>query len=347
MKFKLFLLLSTIFLFASCNGQTANRWYNMGQSLKGTPVKELGKNIMVVYQDSKHVYWFGSWETGVYKYDGTELVNYTTIHGLINNRIDEIKEDKLGNIYFSSANASSSISKFDGKFFTTLTAIQSNNWTLDSSDMWFKYSYGNTGKVYRYDGVTLFELKLPSPLHLSNPFDIYSIYKDRKGNIWFGTNPVGVCRYNGKLFEWITEDDVTEFRNEGANGVRSITQDKNGDFWFNTEFRYSVYDSTSLNSNRFYNRYESIGTLDGRHDSNLDEYLSAVRDNNGDLWFVTYRNGVWKYDGTKVAQYQVQVNSKDITLFSIYKDNNGDLWLGTHEHGAWKFNGQKFVKFVR
>ncbi len=43
-----------------------------------------------------------------------------------------------------------------------------------------------------------------------------------KGNIWFGTNPVGVCRYDGKSFEWITEEDVTEFRNEGANGVRSI-----------------------------------------------------------------------------------------------------------------------------
>jgi ligand-binding sensor domain-containing protein len=83
-------------------------------------------------------------------------------------------------------------------------------------------------------------------LNLPNPFDVYSIYKDRKGNIWFGTNPVGVCRYDGKSFEWITEEDVTEFRNEGANGVRSITEDKNGDFWFNTENRYSVYDSIDV-----------------------------------------------------------------------------------------------------
>ncbi len=68
-------------------------------------------------------------------------------------------------------------------------------------------------------------------------------------------------------------------------------------------------------------------------------------DNDNNLWFVTYLDGVWKYDGTKITQYTVQANSKDITLFSIYKDNNGDLWLGTHENGAYKFNGKTFVKF--
>lgn len=211
--------------------------------------------------------------------------------------------------------------------------------------MWFEYSYGNTGKVYRYDGITLYELKFPNPPNLSNPFDIYSIYKDIKGNIWFGTNPFGVCRYDGKSFEWITEEDVTEFRNEGANGVLSITEDKNGDFWFNTEYRYSVYDSTTLKSNKFYTRHESIGGLDGKKDSNLDEYLSTVRDNNNNLWFVTYLDGVWKYDGTNSTQYVVQDKSKSITLFSIYKDNDGDLWLGTHENGAYKFNGKTFEKF--
>ncbi len=336
-------------LSTSCYGQTSNLKNNSVTlnkiSLKGDTVKELGSSIMVIYQDRKNNYWFGSWETGVYKYDGNELVNYTTKHGLLNNRIDEIKEDKLGNIYFASANAISSISKFDGNDFTTLSAVTSENWKLESTDMWFKYSYGNKRKVYRYDGITLFELPFPNPPNLNHPFDVYSIYKDRKGNIWFGTNPVGVCRYDGKSFKWITEEDVTEFRNEGANGVRSIIEDKNGDFWFNTENRYSVYDSITLKSDKFYTRHESIGSLDGKNTSGLKEYLSIEKDNNNNLWFVTYRDGVWKYDGIKITHYPVQYNSKDITLFSIYKDNNGVLWLGTHENGAYKFNGKTFEKF--
>ena len=336
-----------LILLISCNGQTTKQEIKTDLMVKGDSVTELGKSIMVVYQDKKNNYWFGSWETGVYKYDGKQIINYTTKHGLINHRVDEIKEDNSGNIYFVSANATSSISKFDGNEFTTLKAVPTENWKLEPSDMWFKYSYENTGKVYRYDGITLYELKLPNPPNLPNPFDVYSIYNDRKGNLWFGTNPIGVCRYNGKSFEWITEEDVTEFRNEGANGVRSILEDKNGDFWFNTEYRYSIYDSTTLNSNKFYTRHQSIGGLDGKKDSNLDEYLSSVIDDNNNLWFVTYLDGVWKYDGTKITHYPIQEKSKQIALYSIYKDTKGDLWLGTHLNGAYKFNGISFEKFVR
>jgi ligand-binding sensor domain-containing protein len=349
MKLTTLLFFSMLSILTSCNGQTTYSKKNTDQlqeiNATGDTVKELGSNIMVIYQDKKNTYWFGSWETGVYRYDGKTLVNYTTKHGLYNNRVDDIKEDKSGNLYFTGMNPNSTITKFNGKSFTNIIATPSNEWKLEANDLWLINAYQAKQKVYRFDGNTLYELTLPKPPTLNNPFEVYSIYRDLKGNIWFGTNPVGVCRYDGKSFEWITEEDVTEFRNEGANGVRSITEDKNGDFWFNTEFRYSIYDSTTLKSNTFYTRHESIGSLDGKNTSGLKEYLSTVRDNNNNLWFVTYRDGVWKYDGTKITHYTVQANSKDITLFSIYKDNNGDLWLGTHENGAYKFNGNSFEKF--
>ena len=344
MKLKILLILPILTLVTSCIGQPTNQLRNVVQPPAGDTVKELGSSIMVIYQDKKNVYWFGSWETGVYQYDGKSIINYSTKHGLPNNRIDEIKEDKSGNIYFSSCAPYSTIAKFDGQSFTTITPIPSTVWKLQSGDIWFRHAYP-IEKVIRFDGEAFYELTLPKPPNLDNPFEIYSIYQDRKGNIWFGTNPVGVCRYDGKSFKWITEEDVTEFRNEGANGVRSIAEDKNGDFWFNTEYRYSIYDSTTVKSKKFYTRQESIGGLDGKKDSALDEYLSTVRDNDDNLWFVTYRNGAWKYDGKTITHYPVQDQLKDITLFSIYKDNNGDLWLGTHENGAYKFNGTSFEKF--
>lgn len=334
-----------VLVLASCSGQTLESKVDDETRVESSPVVKLDDNIMVIFQDSKDVYWFGSWKTGVYRYDGEELVNYTVADGLLNNRVDEIKEDAFGNIYFASANTTSKVSKFDGETFTTLKAVPGDNWGLDSTDMWLRYSYGNTGRVYRYDGTTLFELDLPNPPNLTNPFDVYSIYKDRMGNIWFGTNPVGVCRYDGESFDWITEEDVTEFRNEGANGVRSIAEDKHGDFWFNTEFRYSIYDSITLKSDAFYTRHQSIGGLDGKQESGLDEYLSCVADDNDNLWFVTYLDGVWKYDGTTITHYPVKERNEQIALFSIYKDNHGDLWLGSHENGIYKFNGTTFEKF--
>jgi ligand-binding sensor domain-containing protein len=349
MKLNILLLLSIITLLTSCKGQPANQKKTTApfseQLAKGDTVKEPGSSIMVIYQDKKNVYWFGSRETGVYRYDGKTMIHYTTKHGLPNNRIDEIKEDTAGNIYFNSCYPYSVITKFDGHTFTTLSAMPGNGWKLQSRDLWFRHSYQNE-KLYRFDGITLYELQLPKPPKLSNAFEIYSIYKDSKGSVWFGTNPSGVCRYNGKSFDWITENDVTEFRDGGANGVRSIAEDGNGDFWFNTEFRYRVYGSVTLNSTAFYRRQESIGSLDGKKDGGLNGYLSIVKDNSNNLWMANYRNGVWKYDGTKVTHYPVQQNGKDITVFSIYKDNNGDLWLGTHENGAYKFNETTFERLA-
>lgn len=322
--------------------------FNVAQSNKtvffGDTVQELGSHIMVIYQDKKNVYWFGSFETGVYRYDGKSLINYSIKHGLPNNRIDQITEDQNGNIYFVSCHPNSTITKYDGQSFFIVQTLPSTDWKLQDNDLWLKNAY-QTQKVYRFDGNTFFELTLPKPPSLPISFEIYSIYKDKKGNIWFGTNPVGVCRYDGKSFDWITEEDVTEFRQGGANGVRSITEDQNGDFWFNTENRYSVYDSSTFKSGKFYKRHKSIGSLDGENTSGLTEYLSSVRDNENNLWFVTYRDGVWKYDGSKITQFKVQENSKDITLFCIYKDNKGDLWLGTHNNGAYIFNGNAFLKF--
>lgn len=349
MKLTTLLFFGILSILTSCNGQTSNYKEHSIPikeiNVKGDTVQELASNIMVIYQDKENNYWFGSWKTGVYKYDGKTFINYTTKHGLYTDRVDDIKEDQSGNIYFSGMNPDATITKFDGKSFTHIRATPSNDWKLEANDLWLLNPYQNLQKVYRFDGKTLYELTLPKPPQLNNPFEIYSIYKDRKGNIWFGTNPVGVCRFDGKSFEWITEEDVTEFRNEGANGVRSITEDKNGDFWFNTENRYSIYDSKTISSNQFYNRHKSIGSLDGKNNGRLVEYLSTVRDNENNLWFVTYLDGVWKYDGTKVTHYPVQKNSTNIKLFSIYKDNNGELWLGTHENGVYIFNGKTFEKF--
>ncbi|RMB61029.1 hypothetical protein EAX61_05995 [Dokdonia sinensis] len=185
-KLNLFIFFNALILLASCNGQTSvklNKQAKAQNILKGDTVPVIGNNVMVIFQDSRNDYWFGSWEAGVYKYDGQTIVNYNIEHGLLDNRVDEIKEDEFGNIYFSSANAISEISKFNGKTFTTLKAIPSENWKLNSGDIWFKSSYEDTGKVYRYDSSTLFELQLPHPPHLTNPFAVYSIYRDKEDNI--------------------------------------------------------------------------------------------------------------------------------------------------------------------
>ncbi len=358
MKFNFIIFISILTLLTSCNGQTNSETINSGKlispSVTGDTVTELSNNIMVIYQDKKNNYWFGSWQDGLYKYDGKTIVHFTTKHGLPSNRVDEIKEDKIGNVYF---NTSSGLCKFNGNLFSKLSEVLSseNDWKLNPDDLWFKDGW-NSGNIYRYDGSVLYKLpipktklgeecikKYPNP----NPYTVYSIYNDSKGNVWFGTGLIGVFRYNGKAFDWIIENDVTELHGGPANGVRSIIEDKDGYFWFNSEYRYKVIEGSRTNGEAFYERQKSIGNLDGKKDSNLNEYASTTKDNNDNLWIATYQNGVWKYDGNKVKQYSVQENGKEVNLFYIYKDNNGDIWLGTEKNGVWKLSEESFIKVVQ
>ena len=139
---------------------------------------------------------------------------------------------------------------------------------------------------------------------------------------------------------------MTELHGGPANGVRSIIQDEEGYFWFNSAYRYRVPEEGGKTGRPFYEREQSVGPLDGKTNSDLTEYLSIAKDRQGHLWIATYRNGVWRYDGHSIRHYPVQVQGKDIHVFSIMTDRQGTLWLGTHEHGAWQFNGETFERFT-
>lgn len=327
----------------------------------------MSKNIMTIFQDSKNNYWFGSHIQGLYRYDGQTTTHFTEQDGLPSNHVVGIQEDTSGNIFFTTANG---ISKFDGQKFSTLSPVRGTppdkEWKLGPDDLWFK---GGPGSVCRYDGTSLYALDLPQSTpaeefmsqhprsqypRMSSPYGVYTIYKDSKGNVWFGTGAAGVCRFDGQSFLWVSEDDVTEFHHGPANGVRSIIEDRDGKFWFgNNLYRYDVYGSTSPDKNetergstaKGYHREKGIGSLNVKGADGFDEYMSAVKDANGVLWIVTWGAGVWRYDGTNIAHYPITDGDNTITLFSIYKDNRGDLWLGTHEEGAYKFNGKTFEKF--
>ena len=73
-------------------------------------------------------------------------------------------------------------------------------------------------------------------------YGVHTIQRDSRGSLWFGTSTFGVCRYDGKSFTWITEDELTELDDGRSFGVRGIIEDKDGKFWFsNLLHRYDAY----------------------------------------------------------------------------------------------------------
>jgi hypothetical protein len=66
---------------------------------------------------------------------------------------------------------------------------------------------------------------------------VRTMYQDKKGNYWFGTNGDGIIRYNGQILEKITIDGISpHFR------VLEIVEDKAGNIWFGTSEGLIKYD---------------------------------------------------------------------------------------------------------
>lgn len=327
----------------------------MANSLLGDTVNTLGDHLWYIYQDKKNNYWFGSNGQGLFRQEGQTIIQYTTKDGLANDTIRQIQEDQSGNIYISTFQG---ISKFDGTTFTTLQPIKSDEWKLEETDLWF-YVLGKKNEgVYRYDGHTLHDLKFPKHyLHdeifprtvnsFFSPYEVYSIYKDRKGAMWFGTSVFGACRFDGSTVKWMYEDDLIYVPHGGTFGIRSIFEDKEGSFWMCNTFQKFQFDfeQTKKSDRLQYTKTAGIGDKQIFNGDDYIYYSYVVEDNDGNIWLTTWDQGVYKYDEKNIIQYDVKAGTQDVNLVSMYKDRQGVLWLGTMDNGVFRFDGKTFVRF--
>lgn len=329
----------------------------------GRVVPELGSGICVVFHDSKGRRWFGGEADGVYLFDGERVVHYTTKDGLVNDGIRQIAEDDSGHLYFATG---SGVSKFDGRSFETLAVVPGNrdDWKSKPGDLWLTGTQNAPGP-YRYDGTTLFQLTFPKmeledayrarfPNAPYSPYGVYSILRDSRGALWFGTAAFGVCRYDGESFDWVTEDELTELHAGAAFGVRGLIEDAEGKYWLgNLLHRYDARAQRASTSGsaagtagaRWYRKERGLVDARTGDATGNDYFMSGLTDRSGVSWIATYGAGVWRIEGASLTQVPVLLDGRAIRLRSIYADREGVLWLATHDHGAWRFDGEQFARF--
>ena len=128
MEFRLnHILLGTLLLFSSCEGQPAKQQSGQLTTMPGIPgisigevVNSLGKNIGCIFQDKKRNYWFASNSDGIFRYDGKTITRFTNRHGLCSNFIWSVQEDENGILWFTTRDC---ICSFDGFTFRDCTKL--------------------------------------------------------------------------------------------------------------------------------------------------------------------------------------------------------------------------------
>ncbi len=151
-----------------------------------------------VLEDSAGNIWIGTMG-GVFRYNYTTGIHFTTENGLQTNEIISIGEDRWGNIWFGGF-LGKNVSRYNGSNISNVPLFTDNVSDIVSDiriDNWGALWFGLIGSgAIRFDGSVMKQfgqnegLKSPS---------VISIYPDSKGNIWFGTLSGGVFKYTPGL----------------------------------------------------------------------------------------------------------------------------------------------------
>ena len=361
------LILCVVFVLTSCNEQPKTNIRQDSSTVKtafpkpdsstnnfaANIVAEIGSNIISIFQDKNNNYWFGTQNMGVYRYDGKSIIHFTQNDGLSGNQINTIQEDNSGNVWLETGFG---VSRFDGKKFTTfpdnknlqLSGSSEKEWKISPDDLLFNAG----GGVYRWNGNSFTYLPLPktdsddkssqSTADRLGPYGVYCSLKDKKGNFWFGTQTMGVCRFDGKTFTWFTEKGLS------GPAIRGLFEDRNGNLWFgnngNGLLRFDGKTLTNFTEEKGLANHEFVKT--GKQGpGTLARVWTINEDNNGDLFIGTFDAGVWRYDGKTLINYTIKDGLTSEVINTIYKDKKGELWFGTGGDGVCKFNGKSFTKF--
>lgn len=161
--------------------------------------------------------------------------------------------------------------------------------------------------------------------------------QDTAGNIWFGSNDDGLCRYDGRTFTYYTTKDGL-----AGNAVRGIVQDRHGILWVATSGGLSRYDGTT---------FTTYGTMDGLPHDNV---WSIMVDTSGRVWVGT-DGGTAIFDGRTFTRFPLpaadlarhpEAYQSSRLVNDIVQDRNGAIWLASNGSGVFRYDGSGLKRFT-
>ena len=314
-------------------------------------------SVMCILQDKDGFMWFGT-QDGLNRYDGYNIKifknNPSDSTSLINNFILGLFEDSSGNMYVESQGGFQKYNPLAESFAEyEKTNLKLRNARFNSVNAFFEDTTGiqwlgglgsgtglkmvdkSTGKI------NVFKHSSSDPSSLSDN-KVYSVYRDRSGNLWVGT-------FNGldKLDE--NTGKFTHYRNKTGdqnslsdNWVWPIFEDSNGNLWIGTvRGGLNKFNPNTETFENFSNDPLNPGSLS-------DNFIFSIyQDRSGVIWIGTQTSGV-NYFLPSAQVFEVFRSKPDDknwfsenSIQSMYVDRNESYWIGTQGGGLYKFNYNK------
>lgn len=161
---------------------------------------------------------------------------------------------------------------------------------------------------------------------LSNDY-IWSIYKDRTGNVWIGTAWKGVNKVtkNPRIFKHYQK--LSRNNSLINNNVWSFAQDDYGNIWIGTQEGISIFDSKK-------EEFSKMTHQAGNSNSMLENNTQVIyKDRSGNMWIGYVSKGLDKFDFKtgKFVHYNNKPGENSIShnsINAIFQDRSGNMWIG-------------------
>jgi len=268
------------------------------------------EEVECLLADKRGNIWIGSGAGNcLNKYDGRSFARYTTAQGLVNTYINQIIEDRYGNIWFGSRGG---VDKYDGRYFMHYST---DNGLIDNTvfclledkkgNLWF----GTERGLSKFDGKSFTNYSIAQGLSGET---IYSILEDHRGNLWIGTSDKGVCTFDGLSFTYY---DMAHSLSNGL--VFGMMEDKNNNIWF----------CTGRGLNKFDGKYFTWYTTEQGLSNNIVK--NVLEDKNGNIWVGTINGMNLLRAGPTTSD---TLKNTSALLFKKYTVSEGFLGGGTYEN---------------
>lgn len=251
---------------------------------------------------------------------------YSQEHGLSNNQIHCILQDKKGWMWFGT---SQGVCRFDGYKFTVFKNDPEDSTSLKGNLVRaiFEDSKGQLWVGTEDGGLNKFNREKENFQHLFyydegaflKDVSVTSIYEDASGILWVGTET--------SLYRIENESNPIEVkpanRSSFAEYYRILKSDQSGRIWIGTNTGLFVYDPRN-------NQVRKV-TLP-QNVPNNEEIWEILIDNDNTVWVGTYANGMYTVNTITLEARHVGIdpdNDRSNTVRAIAKDKNGKYWIGT------------------
>jgi ligand-binding sensor domain-containing protein len=162
-------------------------------------------------------------------------------------------------------------------------------------------------------------------LRRNEPIQVYTLFQDRDGFIWYGTNK-GLFRFDGmSLDRYTVADSLPE------DHVTALGQDSLGRIW-----------TGHKNGKLAFLDGDKIRTFNPDEGTSSNEISDILFDRNGNLWFSTLNDGLYYFTQGRLFRLDEQEGLPDIFVYDILEDPAGNIWAGTDGGAAiCKLNDKK------